>query len=191
MMECAICRGRIVDRTRIGECGHDTFCYRCIVQWANNSNTCPICQQRFVQLYRDGSVREVDYVDKREDNAMRVLEQFDSEEASIDDESTLGSEGDRYEEDFVVPDGVIITEDNRVIDQRPTMRRRNPYGTAPRNQPDSIITLNGRRITVSWDPPPDDEDASYEPSTDETTTEEEEEETTEEEETEDEDALIL
>lgn len=182
---CGICHDTIVDCTRIAECGHTDFCYRCIVQWANNSNTCPLCQARFLHLHRvSAGITNVDPVDKREENAMQVLEQFDSEDQSIADDSNEdddnGSDADRYEADFVLPDGIIIHEDGSVVDYRPSMRHdeTNPFGKRPRGQPDSIIVLNnGQKITVSWnDTPPkhivnsgddDDDDEEYIVSADE------------------------
>src|SRR3990170_6452144 len=113
-MTCGICQDDITDHTAISECGH-TFCFDCIVKWANTSNTCPICQRRFLQLVRSHASANkkgargartvnVKHVDHREENALRVMEEFDSEECSIhtgdddSDELSLGSEGDYLEE---------------------------------------------------------------------------------------------
>lgn len=187
---CGICQDEYSEKTRIHECGHH-FCFDCIVKWANTSNTCPLCQTRFLRLYRcshvvektrkssaseragpdvgkassakKGKEHHVKHVDRREENAMRVLEELDSGEQSIhtdddEDEMSLGSEGDYLEEDFIVPDGVIIDEDDNVIDMRASSEggkcnnRANPFGRVKRDQPDCIFTTkDGERIIISWD----------------------------------------
>lgn len=184
---CAVCRDEVDDRTRIVECGHDEFCYRCIVQWANNSNTCPLCQTRFVHLTRVQGTTRVPAVDRREENALRVMEELDSGEQSIDSEESWGSEGDYYDPDFVLPDHIVLFENNTMIDlRRQPDYRPNPFGRPPRNQPPSTITLpNGQQLYIDWDQPGgaaapigSSDDSSFEEQTNSTseTMEEEEEE---------------
>jgi len=152
--QCGICQHNINEKTRIAECSH-CFCYKCIAQWANVSNTCPLCQGRFFQLYRMGGGKKsqkIKHVDHREENAMRVMEEFDSEECSIvDTEESLGSDGDLYESDFVVPDGVVIKDDDTILDMRELISN-NPFSIVHSRQPDSIIkTAEGKIITISWE----------------------------------------
>ncbi len=150
---CGVCRDELEDATQIQECGH-TFCFRCIVEWANTSNTCPLCQRRFLKLRRVASRRltKVTHVDHREENALRVLEQFDSEEQSIEDdeEEDWGSEADYYEEDFVVPDGIIIDDRGRVWDHRSQINV-NPFSRVKHDQEDcTFVTNQGKTIVISW-----------------------------------------
>ena len=108
---CGICRDTLTEPTQIKECLH-IFCFSCISKWCNISNSCPLCQTRFLQLSRissvnragvDKTVVSVNEVDRREENWMQVMEQYDSEEQSIytDTEEEEGSAADRYESDFV------------------------------------------------------------------------------------------
>lgn len=122
---CGICREELTEATKIQECSH-VFCFACIGKWCNISNSCPLCQTRFFQLCRiaepnhkdkevqaktktgNNVVVSVKNVDKRQENWMQVMEEYDSEEISIhtdseedEDDEALGSEGDRYEPDFV------------------------------------------------------------------------------------------
>lgn len=156
---CGICRSEVSEPTST-DCNH-VFCFGCISQWCNVSNSCPLCQQRFLHLYRKDGKTVVKPKDDRLDNWMQVQEDYDSEEQSIhtsddEDEDEMGSEGDRYEADFVVPDGVIVYESGTIVDTRlnglrDSLENMNPFGKAPRNQPDSIITTgDGQVITVSW-----------------------------------------
>jgi hypothetical protein len=81
---------------------------------------------------------------------MQVMEEYDSEECSIDsEEEELGSEGDCYEADFVVPDNVVIYASGKII--RDDDDEQGPFGKPSKNQPDSIIeTQDGQIITISW-----------------------------------------
>jgi len=165
---CGICRDdEIVEPTKIVECGH-VFCFSCIGKWCNVSNSCPLCQRRFLKLCRIDRVNKnprnqttmtkVKPVDRREESWMQVMEEYDSEECSIhteddhsgsDDDEELGSEGDRYESDFVVPDDVVIYASGKIV--RLADAGRNPFGKPPRGQPDSVIvTQDGQKITISW-----------------------------------------
>lgn len=172
--QCGICQDEITEDTKIVECGH-IFCFACISKWCNVSNSCPLCQQRFLKLYRISGAEHhhVEPVDKREENWMEVMEEYDSEEASIhteeEDSSDLGSEGDRYEPDFVLPDNVVIYESGKIVDmRRESDEFHRPFGKPPRNQPDSIIeTADGQIVTISWYPFPNsrnqsDSDGEYE-----------------------------
>jgi len=95
---------------------------------------------------------------------MEVMEQYDSEDDSG------GDSLDRYEEDFVLPDNVVYYESGQICDFR--TGDENPFGRAPRGQPDSIIrTRDGTVITISWHHPSaensgDPEESEYEPSDD-------------------------
>ena len=152
---CGICQDDVCERTFVEGCNHE-FCFACIVQWANTSNTCPLCQKRFYHLMRDKKVAvKVKQVDNRGENALRVMEEFDSESASLapedDDEEEMGSEGDYLEEDFVVPDGVIIKDDGSVWDMRQSMEYHNPFGKVKYGQRNCVFTTEeGREITISW-----------------------------------------
>jgi hypothetical protein len=46
---CAICLTDIVENDIIGELAecHHFFCYDCITLWANRTNQCPLCKQKF------------------------------------------------------------------------------------------------------------------------------------------------
>ena len=163
--DCGICRDAITDATQIKGCGH-TFCFACISQWCNVSNSCPLCQRRFLELYRlaptetgksaTGQSVKVKATDKREANWMQVMEEYDSEEHSIhtsddEDEENMGSEGDRYEPDFVLPDNVVVYEDGKIVDLRNSFDCMNPFGKAPRGQLNSTITTeDGQVISISW-----------------------------------------
>jgi Ring finger domain len=44
--ECAICLCTVTLRGQLDECNH-LFCADCILRWAQESNCCPLCRQRF------------------------------------------------------------------------------------------------------------------------------------------------
>ena len=95
--------------------------------------------------------------DRREANWMQVMEEYDSEDQSIhtsdeeEDEEAEGSEADKYENDFVLPDHVIVYEDGQVVELCDSVGTLNPFGKPPKGQPDSTITTaDGNVITVSW-----------------------------------------
>jgi hypothetical protein len=167
---CGVCRDELEDATQIQECGH-IFCFRCIVEWANTSNTCPLCQRRFLKLRRIASkhTTKVTHVDHREENALRVLEQFDSEDQSVEDdeeeEEDWGSEADYYEEDFVVPDGIIIDNKGNVWDHRAHLEV-NPFGgRVKHDQADcTFVTQQGKTIVISWNANQKDAESDYESS---------------------------
>jgi len=46
-----ICLETIVTRGKLSSCDHG-FCFDCIHKWSEQTNTCPICKQRFSQLKR-------------------------------------------------------------------------------------------------------------------------------------------
>lgn len=158
---CGICRDVINEPTKIQECSH-VFCFACISQWCNVSNSCPLCQKRFLHLCRttpsskSAQNVKVRHVDKRMDNWMQVMEEYDSEEQSIhtsddEEEEAEGSEADCYEPDFVVPDNVIVYEDGQIVDLGNEMATMNPFGKTPKGQKDSIIkTSDGQIITITW-----------------------------------------
>lgn len=173
MDTCGICRDRITDNTKIDECGH-SFCFLCIVQWANQSNSCPLCQCRFLTLSRlddaTKSTVSVKPVDRRERNALEVLEQFDSEEQSVDDDESRGSEADYMEEDWVVPDHIVVREDGAILDMREVMDLQ-AFGKVKRGQKDCIFkNAHGENITIAWLPSQfedDDEEGDFVPKDDE------------------------
>ncbi|XP_068738311.1 uncharacterized protein, partial [Montipora capricornis] len=43
---CIICLERVSCRGKLSVCNH-WFCFPCILEWAENTNTCPICKARF------------------------------------------------------------------------------------------------------------------------------------------------
>ena len=49
---CTICIDSLPSGSLCGQipCGHNTFCYKCILQWAEVTNKCPLCQQRFNRI---------------------------------------------------------------------------------------------------------------------------------------------
>jgi len=182
MDQCGICRDEIVEATKIVECGH-IFCFSCISKWCNVSNSCPLCQQRFLKLHRlggGGHHHQVKAVDRREENWMEVMEQYDSEECSIhtddEEEGEDSEELDQYEPDFVLPDNVILYENGTVVDMRSSDDPA-PFRRPPRGQPDSIIeTEDGQIITISWYLDDDDQSSELTTSDEEYVAESEDEE---------------
>lgn len=49
---CTICIDSLPSGSLCGQipCGHNTFCYKCILQWAEVTNQCPLCKQRFNRI---------------------------------------------------------------------------------------------------------------------------------------------
>lgn len=151
---CGICQDDIVNKTSLNSCSH-SFCFTCIARWSQESNSCPLCQARYNELRPSEKNKKdvkVKNVDRREKNWMEVMEQYDSEEESIDSEEDFGSEADCYEEDFAVPDGVVVYEDGTIVDERDEDDFvPNGYGRSNPKQKDSIITTNdGQTIKISW-----------------------------------------
>lgn len=50
--ECCICLGEIGEVMGCLTCCEHKFCFGCISQWAEKSNTCPLCKQRFREIIR-------------------------------------------------------------------------------------------------------------------------------------------
>lgn len=50
--ECCICLGEIGEVMGCLTCCEHKFCFACISQWAEKSNTCPLCKQRFREIIR-------------------------------------------------------------------------------------------------------------------------------------------
>jgi len=58
-IECAICLGSITDSSNIATingCRH-SFCFRCIDEWANQNNECPLCKEEFHLVTSNSRVR--------------------------------------------------------------------------------------------------------------------------------------
>lgn len=57
---CVICQGAVQTRASIDACSH-SFCLPCIAQWAEHSNTCPLCKRRFyaIEHQRGGQVQRM------------------------------------------------------------------------------------------------------------------------------------
>jgi len=149
---CGICQDAIQNSTQLNNCSHK-FCFVCIARWSKESNSCPLCQTRYNELRpTDSKKTTVQNVDRRDRNWMEVMEQYDSEEESIDSDEEMGSEGDCYEEDFAVPDGVVIYEDGTVVDERDEDDFvPNEFAPVHPKQKDSIImTVDGQPISISW-----------------------------------------
>lgn len=167
---CGICQESINDKTSLNSCSH-LFCFKCIARWSQESNSCPLCQARFTEL-RPCVVR-VKNIDRREENWMEVMEQYDSEEQSVDSDEDDGSEADVYEEDFAVPDGVVVYEDGTIVDERDEEDYvPNEFVKDHPKQKDSTIVLkDGKVITVPFHKKPkntfveeneeEDEDAEF------------------------------
>lgn len=177
---CGICREPINEYTRIDECSH-AFCFRCIVQWANQSNSCPLCQRRFLSLSRGESCVTVAPVDRRERNALEVMEQLDSGEQSICSEEASTSGDDYLEEDFVVPDHIVIADDGAILDMRELMEYQNPFGKVKKGQKNCTFqNALGEHITIEWLPSQiesdndDDDEAEYVPKEEDELDDEEE-----------------
>eukprot|EP01126_Amoeba_proteus_P051309 TRINITY_DN611_c0_g1_i5.p1 TRINITY_DN611_c0_g1~~TRINITY_DN611_c0_g1_i5.p1 ORF type:complete len:159 (-),score=9.90 TRINITY_DN611_c0_g1_i5:263-739(-) len=51
MNDCAICFEPIEIQGVLSSCSHE-FCFDCIEKWSHQSNTCPLCKQRFDSLYK-------------------------------------------------------------------------------------------------------------------------------------------
>lgn len=54
---CLICMECIQPSMRRGvlECGHNSFCYICITDWAEVTNKCPLCAVRFYQVLQENT----------------------------------------------------------------------------------------------------------------------------------------
>jgi hypothetical protein len=126
-----------------------------------------LCQGRFSTLLRQKVAVPVKSVDRRERNWMQVMEEYDSEEQSVEDDDDVeeGDSADGYEEDFVVPDDVIVYDSGKVVRQKKAPPV-GPFGRPPANQKDCIIkTRDGEIITITWNlpPPGDDSDDEFQP----------------------------
>eukprot|EP01122_Echinamoeba_exundans_P005977 TRINITY_DN1618_c0_g1_i1.p1 TRINITY_DN1618_c0_g1~~TRINITY_DN1618_c0_g1_i1.p1 ORF type:complete len:373 (+),score=49.24 TRINITY_DN1618_c0_g1_i1:66-1184(+) len=49
--DCGICLDKVSIRGVLDSCDH-AFCFECIFRWSKESNTCPMCKQRFHQLQK-------------------------------------------------------------------------------------------------------------------------------------------
>lgn len=48
-LNCCICLNNICNKGIINPCQHE-FCYDCIYMWSKQTNTCPICRERFNKI---------------------------------------------------------------------------------------------------------------------------------------------
>jgi hypothetical protein len=46
---CSICLETPQDSVKLSSCEHK-FCYKCILQWSKQENTCPNCKRRFYKI---------------------------------------------------------------------------------------------------------------------------------------------
>lgn len=44
----SVCKGAL-------DCGHNSFCYGCIIDWAEITNKCPLCTTRFYQVLKENT----------------------------------------------------------------------------------------------------------------------------------------
>lgn len=58
---CVICLDRPTTRAHIACCDH-VFCLTCILQWAERTNTCPLCKGRFTEVLRFRGAHVIDRV---------------------------------------------------------------------------------------------------------------------------------
>ena len=72
---CGICQDIITVSTSLNNCPH-SFCFVCIARWSKESNTCPLCQTRYSELIRHKQKTAIADVDRREENWMRVEEEY-------------------------------------------------------------------------------------------------------------------
>ena len=49
---CSICLSNFTNRSFLNDCFH-AFCYYCILQWSEVSQTCPLCKKEFVTIIHD------------------------------------------------------------------------------------------------------------------------------------------
>ena len=49
---CSICLSNFSNRSFLNDCFH-AFCYYCILQWSEVSQTCPLCKKEFVTIIHD------------------------------------------------------------------------------------------------------------------------------------------
>lgn len=49
---CSICTDTLIESSPHGsiDCGHDNFCYQCILDWSEITNRCPLCNERFYKI---------------------------------------------------------------------------------------------------------------------------------------------
>jgi len=55
---CRICLEKIKKLTKLNNCHHE-FCHECISEWAQVSNTCPICKKEFSKLSNRHEVKNI------------------------------------------------------------------------------------------------------------------------------------
>lgn len=49
---CSICLDYVSLRGRLSACEH-SFCFDCILRWAQRENTCPLCKVRFRRVRKE------------------------------------------------------------------------------------------------------------------------------------------
>lgn len=86
---------------------------------------------------------------------MEVMEQYDSDECSVEpedsEEDSARVDDDGYDVDFVLPDHVVVYENGMVVDHRGPDNSEGIFGRAMPGQRDSVIeTRDGQIITVKW-----------------------------------------
>jgi len=84
---CVICLDRPTTRAHIACCDH-VFCLTCILQWAERSNTCPLCKGRFTEVLRFRGAHVIDRVPVKERDPEESFELDSSEEIHSDSQES-------------------------------------------------------------------------------------------------------
>ncbi|OMJ95039.1 hypothetical protein SteCoe_1744 [Stentor coeruleus] len=91
--KCSICMEYINKKQGLLECGHNDFCLKCISNWANVSNKCPLCKQKF--FYIENTINnQIILIDDHESSEEEELDLFENTICEIckmpnDDDSML------------------------------------------------------------------------------------------------------
>lgn len=66
LVRCLVCIEGIEPEITRGviDCGHDQFCFKCIKDWAQVTNKCPYCSQRFYKILEQGTKQSISVEDK-------------------------------------------------------------------------------------------------------------------------------
>ena len=64
--QCLICMNIPSEKADKGilNCSHQSFCFECIIDWANITNQCPLCKERFYEIKNSNTNKIIRVTDK-------------------------------------------------------------------------------------------------------------------------------
>lgn len=148
---CSICLDSIIDQTIIEPCQHSEFCFKCLRNWTDRSNRCPLCTRSIDRLIHRIDPLTLDFQRFTPLPILPNLYRDRIEESSINDHLNHPRIAERNRTDAIEP---RTSHPNRPH----TTSIRNPLPKPPTIDSDRPIGSNSRRDLVPLRSPHDSSD---------------------------------